>query len=106
MARVALGFFPKWIARDDLPPLFTTANQEVRAKAQSLLGLHLQHSLQIDARSRIASKDQVAALKDGACAYKAKFREQLSQIRHRDGIMPTDIDASKKSYLDRHRTVD
>jgi hypothetical protein len=62
MAGVALGFFPKWIARDDRLPFFCATNHKVRANTESLLSLRLQQSLEVGAKSPVASKNQVPAL--------------------------------------------
>src|SRR2546427_8745919 len=102
MGGVALGFLAEGVACDDRFPFFCGADEEVRLKSEALLGLHFEQAFQLRARSRVTSKDEIAALQQRSSVHATQLREKVAQVSHGDLLVTTDIDAPEKGQVDPH----
>ena len=56
-------------------------------------------------RIKVAAIDGVAALNIGFAVLRAKRRQKVAQVGHRQLVMATDIDAAQEGDLNRHTGV-
>src|SRR5271165_278645 len=101
MCGVLLGRSAERVARDDLLPFLRRADEELRSKAEALLGLGLQEALQVSWPG-VAAEEEVAALEERSCVREPQAGKEAAQVGHCDHPIACDIDAPEQGHVYGH----